>query len=179
MRAKFLKDADVWGKQDPFVQFRYNGKMLKTSVKAGAGKEATWNEEFTLDNIGREIAAGGKLRLEALDDDTMSDDWIGATMPLAYSEMVTTSDKVMRKLEFLDKAGREIGHVNISTQYIRAEGAHASPRTSYVGSSHGHVVSDGHAVVRSHHSPERIVTHGHITTGRDLTENYIRPAIHR
>ena len=121
MRAKFHKDADAWGKQDPFVQFRYNGKVLKTSVKAGAGKEATWNEEFTLDNIAREIASGNKLRLEALDDDTVSDDWIGATMPLSYSELVTTSEKVMRKLEFVDKAGKEIGYVNISTQYIWAE----------------------------------------------------------
>jgi len=122
LRAKFHKDADAWGKQDPFVQFRYNGKVLKTSVKAGAGKEATWNEEFTLDNIAREIASGNKLRLEALDDDTVSDDWIGATMPLSYSELVTTSEKVMRKLEFVDKAGKEIGYVNISTQYIWAVG---------------------------------------------------------
>ena len=72
------------------MQFKYNGKLLKTSVKAGAGKEATWNEEFTLDNIAREIASGNKLRLEALDDDTVSDDWIGATMPLSYSELVNT-----------------------------------------------------------------------------------------
>ena len=120
LRAKFNTDLDSFGKQDPFVQFKYNGRLLKTSTKAGAGKEATWNEEFTLDNIAREIAAGNKLRLEALDDDTVSDDWIGATMPLSYNELVNTSDKVMRKLEFVDKAGREIGYVNISTQYIQS-----------------------------------------------------------
>jgi hypothetical protein len=120
---------DAFGKQDPFVQFKYNGRLLKTSTKAGAGKEATWNEEFTLDNIAREIAAGNKLRLEALDDDTVSDDWIGATMPLSYNELVNTSDKVMRKLEFVDKAGREIGYVNISTQYINSASS-----TSYVSS---------------------------------------------
>jgi hypothetical protein len=60
------------------------------------------------------------LRLEALDDDTLSDDWLGATMPLSYSELVNSSDKVMRKLEFVDKAGKEIGHINISTHYIWA-----------------------------------------------------------
>ena len=41
--------------------------------------------------------------MEALDDDTVSDDWIGATMPLSYSELVNTSEKVLRKLEFVDK----------------------------------------------------------------------------
>ena len=161
MRAKFFKDADVWGKQDPFIQFRFNGKLIKTSVQAGAGKEATWNEEFTLDNVQREIAAGGKLRLEALDDDTMSDDWLGATQPLAYSELVMSSDKVVRKLEFLDKAGKEIGSVNISTQYIGGDGiAGGSPRHSYVGGDR-HSVTYADTANRGHYSPERIYSTSH------------------
>ena len=119
--AKFLKDADVWGKQDPFIQFHYDGRLLKTAVKPEAGKEATWNEEFVLEDIAREIAAGGKLRLEALDEDTLSNDWIGATLPIPYTELVGTADVMAQKLEFLDKGGNEVGHVNVSTQYIWAE----------------------------------------------------------
>ena len=46
MNAQFLKDFDTIGKMDPFITFKYNGKTLKTSVKANAGKNATWNEEF-------------------------------------------------------------------------------------------------------------------------------------
>jgi hypothetical protein len=57
----------------------------------------------------------------------MSDDWIGATMPMSFDELTHSSDRVMRKLEFVDKSGKEIGYVNISTQYIWAE---ASTHTS-------------------------------------------------
>jgi len=78
--AKFLKDADTWGKQDPFIQFTYDGRSMKTTVKDDAGKAAEWNEEFLLEDIAKELAAGGKLRLEALDEDTMSNDWLGATL---------------------------------------------------------------------------------------------------
>jgi len=94
---------------------------MKTTVKGDAGKQAEWNEEFVLENIAREIDAGGKLRLEALDEDTLSNDWIGATLPIPYTELVGTTDVMVQKLEFLDKGGSEVGHVNVSTQYIWAE----------------------------------------------------------
>ena len=63
---------------------------MKTSVQDDAGKSAQWNESFTLPNIAKEIACGGSLILEALDQDTMSNDWIGATQPQPYSELVIT-----------------------------------------------------------------------------------------
>jgi len=53
--AKFYEDADAWGKQDPFIQFKYMGKLNKTSVKDDAGKKAKWNEKFILENIQGEI----------------------------------------------------------------------------------------------------------------------------
>ena len=149
MSAKFNEDNDSWGKQDPFVQFKYNGRLLKTSTKADAGRRATWNEVFTLDNIHNEIRSGGKLRLEALDDDTLSDDWLGATQPMSFSELVHSSDKVERRLEFVDKRGRECGYVTIQTQFI-SEGHHSSNiissphRQSYVSNSNHHVVNNSH-----------------------------------
>ena len=78
----------------------------------------TWNEEFTLDNVAREIAAGGKLRLEARDEDPGIDDWIGATMPIAYSELCASQGRYPRKLEFVDKQGIEVGNVHVETEYI-------------------------------------------------------------
>ena len=85
------------------------------------------------------------------------DDWLGATQPLSYHELVNTSDRVVRKLEFLDKAGREVGHVNIATQYIWAEPS-SSPRASYVGGHghHGETVTIREGYSHGHHSPERI-----------------------
>lgn len=61
--AKFNKDCADWiSKQDPYVQFKYGGKTLRTKTKWNAGKVALWNEEFTLENIDSEIASGNKFR---------------------------------------------------------------------------------------------------------------------
>jgi hypothetical protein len=105
----------------------------------------------------------------------MSDDWIGATLPLLYSELVHSSGSVDRKLYFVDKVGKEIGSVKISTQYI-ADGHNSnvissphrqsyvsdtrnvisSPhRESYVSDSRHH---DGARIISaSNYSPERVV----------------------
>ena len=44
--ATFLKDADLVGKQDPYIKFKYEDKYLQTDVKDDAGKAAEWNETF-------------------------------------------------------------------------------------------------------------------------------------
>jgi len=50
-KAEFLKDADVVGKQDPYIKFKYHGREVQTEVKDGAGKKAEWNEKFLLTNV--------------------------------------------------------------------------------------------------------------------------------
>ena len=57
--ASFKKDADMFGKQDPFIQFKYQGAELKTDVKDNAGKQASWDETFQLPNILTELKNGG------------------------------------------------------------------------------------------------------------------------
>ena len=51
VEATFLKDADVFGKQDPFIRFTYAGNPLQTTVAEDAGKHAVWKEKFTLANV--------------------------------------------------------------------------------------------------------------------------------
>ena len=51
VRATFVKNHDTFKNQDPYFKFKYNGKQFKTSVKNNAGKAATWEESFTLENI--------------------------------------------------------------------------------------------------------------------------------
>ena len=48
VRASFLRDADLIGKQDPYITFMYNGKNVRTDTKDDAGKNAEWNEKFCL-----------------------------------------------------------------------------------------------------------------------------------
>jgi Ca2+-dependent lipid-binding protein len=53
--ATFLKDADTWGKQDPFVMIECADYRYKTKVIEEGGKNCTWNEEFTMREVMNEI----------------------------------------------------------------------------------------------------------------------------
>ena len=44
--ATFKKDADTFGKQDPFIKFKYQGVEASTEVMDNAGKHAKFNELF-------------------------------------------------------------------------------------------------------------------------------------
>ena len=50
-RATFLKNADLIGNQDPYIQFNYNQKKVQTDVKDDAGLAATWDEKFRLTQV--------------------------------------------------------------------------------------------------------------------------------
>lgn len=72
--AQFMKDADTFGKQDPYIQFMYQDKQLKTDVKDDAGKHAKWDETFLLPSISSQVRDGGALVFEVYDKDVMSSD---------------------------------------------------------------------------------------------------------
>ena len=87
--AHFLKDADLIGKQDPYIKFKYANKYIQTDVKDGAGKDAVWqNEKFSLNNIEAQILAGKKLILEAYDKDVATSDWLGSTSQISFSPLI-------------------------------------------------------------------------------------------
>lgn len=51
-QAEFLKDdGDAMGKQDPFLAFEYEGRSFKTAVQDDAGKSATYDDVFLLENV--------------------------------------------------------------------------------------------------------------------------------
>jgi Ca2+-dependent lipid-binding protein len=78
--ATFLRDADMVGKQDPYITFKYKDKELRTSVKDGAGKQATWDETFQLPSIKHESVH--QLVFKAFDKDMASSDLLGTTEPV-------------------------------------------------------------------------------------------------
>ena len=97
------------------MRFTYDGRRMQTSCKTDAGKEPVWNETFLLENIASQINNGEKLRLEAWDEDTMSNDWLGATLTIPYLELVHTTDPIEHDLEILDKNANKVGSLNIQT----------------------------------------------------------------
>jgi hypothetical protein len=63
LEANFKEDADLIGKQDPYLQFEYNGNTLKTKVQENAGKFAEFDDVFELADIHEEILNGLEISL--------------------------------------------------------------------------------------------------------------------
>jgi hypothetical protein len=56
--ANFLKDTDLIGKQDPYIQFEYDSSKFTTSVQDDAGLYAKFHDIFMLENIEYQINEG-------------------------------------------------------------------------------------------------------------------------
>ena len=51
LSGSFDTNADWFADQDPSVTFQLNSHKYKTTVKNDAGKNATWNEKFKLEDV--------------------------------------------------------------------------------------------------------------------------------
>jgi len=91
--ASFLKDTEILGKQDPYIQFLYNGKSIQTEVKDGAGKQAEWDEKFSLSNIQEQVLSNKRLAFEAFDKDTISSDFLGRTSSISFALLVADDEQ--------------------------------------------------------------------------------------
>jgi len=49
--ANFLKDTDLIGKQDPYIQFIYEDSLFTTAIQDDAGLHAVFNDIFMLENV--------------------------------------------------------------------------------------------------------------------------------
>ena len=121
IEAHFLKDADTFGKQDPYVKFVYDDREFRTSTRDDAGKHAVFNEEFVLEDLGKQVQLGGSLVLKAYDEDVGSSDWLGATAPLSFSECIANANENKREVDLVGEKGKKAGRIAFATQYIWAE----------------------------------------------------------
>ena len=114
-----FKDADTFGKQDPLVKFKYDDEYISTKVANNAGKQATFNEDFKLKNVFQEIRQEEVLIIEAHDQDNMSTDLLGQTNPLSFPALTLDESVRTHALDLYDKNYKQIGSVNIVTQYVQ------------------------------------------------------------
>jgi hypothetical protein len=114
--AKFLKDIETFSKQDPYIKWKFLGNEMKTSTKDDAGKEATWDEKRVLVDIQKAIKAKETLILHAMDSEMTIDATIGTAKPIYYQNLMKEGLQKQKVLIF-DKKNKEIGHINIKTEY--------------------------------------------------------------
>ena len=82
--ATFLKDTDLFGKQDPFIRFQFGDKKLETDVMDNAGLNAKFDQKFCLRNIQKEVLESKRAVFQAYDKDLTSSDLLGKTKPISF-----------------------------------------------------------------------------------------------
>lgn len=117
MEATFLKDSDLIGKQDPYLQFMYEGLELKTEVKDNAGLKANFDDIFLLENIEGEIKLGKDLVMEAYDEDIASSDLLGKANPLSYVSLIQDEKEKTFDLDIFHEC-KKTGNVKFSTRFV-------------------------------------------------------------
>ena len=88
-KATFLKDADIFGNQDPYIEWKLNGETMQTTVKDDAGKSATWDETFVLENVYEAVLNGDELTFTAWDEDNVQNDLLCEARPKLFQDLVT------------------------------------------------------------------------------------------
>lgn len=116
--ASFLKNADTFGDQDPYVKFKYGRGTFETTVKYKAGKYAKWNEKFELTNVKRWVENEEKLELEAMEKDVGSSDFLGSNKPIELQELCDWEGVYKHDKELLDEKKKVIGRIKFSTQFV-------------------------------------------------------------
>jgi Ca2+-dependent lipid-binding protein len=115
--ATYLKDADMFGKQDPFCDFTYGGKKYKTAVQDDAGKKANFNEKFELEDLHENI--NESLIVNSYDEDPGSVDFLGAIKPIPIATIVKKTGVIDHGwLDLFDKKGKKAGQLSLASEFI-------------------------------------------------------------
>ena len=117
----FFKDADTFGKQDPYITFKFGRGTKSTTVAEDAGKHAIFNEKFVLTNVMAEIKKGSSLVLDAMEKDVASSDHLGSTQPIDWNDICAFSGIIKRKVDIIDEKGIKAGKLRLITEFFWEE----------------------------------------------------------
>ena len=114
VEGTWIQDADIFGKQDPLIQFTHNGVEFKTTIKDDAGKHAIWNEKFDLSGLDEAVKVP-PLVLGSYDDDPAGVELLGSVRPIEYRELLETTDELKHNMDMLDEDGKKAGKLIFKT----------------------------------------------------------------
>jgi Ca2+-dependent lipid-binding protein len=75
-KAENLKNTELFGKMDPYVQVKIGGETQTTRVHKKGGKTPTWEQQF-LFNLTGVPAKENTLHIVVYNKETLSDDYVG------------------------------------------------------------------------------------------------------
>lgn len=92
---------------------------MQTTVKDDAGKEATWDETFVLENVFEAVLNGEELVMTAWDEDNVQNDLLCEARPKLYQDLVTNEQVQNHCVDLYDlkKKTEKYGTLWYSTKY--------------------------------------------------------------
>ena len=114
--AKFLKDGDTFGKQDPYVQFKFGERTLETDVIDNGGLYAKFDAIFLVPDV--VTLKDQSIVFKTFDKDLASSDFLGETDPLDIIDILNDDSVHNFELELFEENGQPNGSVKLSTQLI-------------------------------------------------------------
>jgi hypothetical protein len=114
VEAKFIKDADFFGKQDPLMKWKHNGREFKTTTKDDAGKHAIWNETFELDALDVAVK-GSPFIIASYDSDPTGVEWLGEIKGMSYQSLCNENAEKKWDLDMFDSKDKKSGNVVFTT----------------------------------------------------------------
>lgn len=113
-RAVLVRDTEVIGKMDPFVEFKLGAQTRRTSVKDEGGKEPKWNELYTIPIVN----ALDPLKITVLDEDVTTDDIVGsAELDMGDRGMLAGPEWKEQVIE-IQFEGKKAGDLYLATRYF-------------------------------------------------------------
>ena len=117
MECAWLKDADTFGQQDPYIKWMFRGKPVSTSVKDGAGTHAVFHESFELEMISDAVLNGEEVVFESWDKDVVVDDHLGSSRPMMWQDFVQDEEVHSHTLDLYDRKNAKAGALKFETQF--------------------------------------------------------------
>ncbi|XP_047158983.1 16 kDa phloem protein 1-like [Vigna umbellata] len=77
VKAKGLRNTDIFGKMDPYALIQYKGQEKRSKVAYGQGKNPVWNERFIFKVEYPGSNDQHKVIFKIMDKDLFKDDFVG------------------------------------------------------------------------------------------------------
>ena len=112
VEAKLTRSVETFGKQDPYIILKSQGRELKTRTHDSAGYEPKWDQIFDL----KVTDMNGDAIIECWDAGATSDTIIGSTtLPISKFVKEGLSDEWVE----LFYEGKSVGKLNMRSTFTR------------------------------------------------------------
>ena len=120
--AHFHVDKEIFGKQDPYIEFTYDDVLMRTETIENGGKNPIFDKEYRLDDVEKQWLK--ELVFTAKDEDMVGFKFLGSSDP--NYRLIDTINQIkdfepFNKEIILYEEGKPTGHIDITFQAISGD----------------------------------------------------------